>query len=451
MKKILYWILGIIIVILISGAIYLNSVMDIITGYAAKNLCSAIFISERDAKSVEDLDLNFSFIKFAKNTVNYDEKSVTSRFLWGKSKALYRDGFGSVILHKGFTEEQLLKEKFPVSQALDYLKDTVDWPLGDRITVSYPENVNDVALKDIAVNLIDSQKYSGTPFSFLVLYKNYPVIEYYKQGFNQNTRLLSWSMAKSFTNAITGVMTKDGMVDIYQPTGVQEWQNDDRSEININDLLQMQSGLKWNEDYGSSSDVNVMLHKTNDMGLYAIEQPFENRPGAVWYYSSGSANIVCKLLKEKFKIKEQYYDFVTNKLFKRLGFDNVIFEVDLSGTYLGSSYVYATTRDFARFGMLYLNDGIFNGDTILPQGWVNYTTTENADSKGKYGSSFWLNKSKTFLDIPEDAYYCSGHDGQKIFIIPSRDVVMVVLGYSPLPKGLDFNQLMKDVLAQLPN
>lgn len=447
-KKLLFGFIGIFIVALVAGIFYVNSLIQIITGYAAKNLCSAVFISQRDAKSVEQLDLNFFPIQYTENEVDYENKAVISHFLWGSSKAIYREGFGAMILQNA-DEETLKKEIFPVSQTIDFLKDTVDWPLGDRISEDIPKNVDIIELKNIAVQLIDSQSYNGTPFSFMVIYNDIPVMEYYKKGFHKDMRLLSWSMAKSFTNAIAGVMTEKGMLDIHAATGVEAWQKDDRKTITVNDLMQMQSGLEWNEEYGNKSDVNVMLHCVSDMGLYAINKPLKNIPGKEWYYSSGSTNIVCHLMKEKFSSTTEYYDFIINQFFKKVGFNDIIFEIDESGTYLGSSYIYATTRDYARFGLIYLNNGYVNQERLFPEWWVNYTITPAKESKNQYGSFFWLNKDKTFPNIPEDTYYCSGHDGQKIFIIPSREVVIVVLGYSPLPESIDFNRLVKDILEQI--
>jgi len=129
---------------------------------------------------------------------------------------------------------------------------------------------------------------------------------------------------------------------------------------------------------------------------------------------------------------------------------DVVWEADPTGTRVGSSYLYATVRDYARFGMLYLNDGVFNGERILPEGWVKYSTMPASASNGEYGSFFWLNRSKRFPSAPEDMYSCDGHDGQHIFILPTQQLVIVVVGYSPRSKGgMDFDRLIKDVISTL--
>ncbi len=129
---------------------------------------------------------------------------------------------------------------------------------------------------------------------------------------------------------------------------------------------------------------------------------------------------------------------------------DAVFEVDPSGTLVGSSYLYATARDYARFGLLYQNDGVFNGERILPEGWVRYCTNAVPSSNGAYGSLFWLNQGKRLPSVPEDTYSCEGHDGQGIYIIPSKQLVVVVLGYSPRSGGgMDFDRLLKDILSTL--
>ena len=437
-KTILRIVLAVLAAALLVGCLYLNSLLPIITGYAAKNLASDVFVSGREPADVEALDLHFSFIKFTRNKVDFENKTVTSRFLWGKSVAAYRDGYGVTLL-RGKKAAEFQAEKYPLApeaEGPDYLEP------GDSALTS--------RLAPIAKALVDDHAYNGTPFALVVLHEGKVVAERYREGITAQTRLLSWSMAKSFTNALIGIMSGDGMVDIYAPTGIPEWQNDERATITLNDLMQMQSGLEWNEDYGNRSDVNLMLHREKDMGLYAIDKPLEHKPGTFWYYSSGSTNIVMRYLRGKFASDKEFLTYLRERLFAPLGIRNAIFEPDMSGTPVGSSYLYITAREFASLGQLYLDDGVFQGRRILPEGWVAYSVTPAADSKDGYGAFFWLNKDKYWPDIPEDMFNCQGHDGQEVFIIPSKDLVVVVLGYSPKPdRVVDWNALVRDIIAQL--
>ncbi len=439
---------------ILGGGIYLNGLMPIITGYAAKNLASAVFVSGRNAEEVEALDLNFSFIRYTSNTVDSVNKTVTSRFLWGESTAAWSEGYGVTLL-RGTTAEELRAKR----------------PAQNRRTpaVAHPLPAGDSALsarlEPVARAFVDERAYNGHPFAFMVLHKGGVVSQRYGEGIGPDTKLLSWSMAKSFTNAVAGVMAKDSIVDIYAPTGIAEWQDDGRRDITLSDLMQMQSGLEWNEDYGARSDVNIMLHCEQDMGRYAASKPLESKPGTHWYYSSGSTNIVMRYLRGKFTSDEDFHNYLRTHLYAPLGIQDIVFEEDMSGTPVGSSYVYATAADFARFGQMYLDDGCANGERVLPEGWVKYTCTPASDSEGCYGAFFWLNrqnyanntiaekkgsKPDNLPDMPADLFYCNGHDGQRIYVIPSEELVVVVLSYSQKPDNtIDFNRLLRDILSSL--
>ena len=446
-KRILWSVLAILIIGIGYGVYYINSLLPIITGYPAKYLCSAVFVSGREQADVEAMDLHFSFIKYTKSKVDFQDSSVTTSFLWGKSKAIYRKGFGATLL-RGVSEGDLRKIKFPTALATAN-QDTIAWPMGNLMPKK-GSATDTIRLERIAEKLIDDEGYNGHAFAFMVVHKGIPVVEAYQPQFDAQTRFLSWSMAKSFTNTLSGIMVKDGKWDINQPVNLPEWQTDERKNITINNLLQMQSGLRWNEDYGNRSDVTQMLYCENDFAKFTFDQPFAFPAGSHWYYSSGSVNVVNYLMRKTFGNDNEYYQFAQSRLFNKIGMPDAVFEVDASGTQVGSSYIYATARDYARFGMLYLQDGVFNGERILPEGWVKYTTTPASASSGKYGSLFWLNSSRYYPAASEDMYSCNGHDGQQIFIIPSKELVIVLVGYSPKPdRVMKFNDLLGDVLETI--
>ena len=434
-KKILRIVLAVLAAAVIGGCIYINSLMPIITGYAAKNLASDVFVSGRNAADIEALDLNFSFIKFTRNKVDYENKTVTSRFLWGKSTAAWREGYGVTLL-RGKSAEELRAEKFPLAPEPD-----------SAVAAFQTDSLEYARLEPIATALVDELSYGGHPFAFVVLHNGKLVAERYGYGVDAGTRLLSWSMGKSFTNALIGIMSGDGLLDINAPMDIPEWQGDGRKAITLNDLMQMQSGLKWNEDYGSRSDVNLMLHREKDMGLYALSKPLAHEPGTFWYYSSGSTNIVMRYLRGKFSSDAEFLGYIRGRLFEPLGIRNACFEPDMNGTPVGSSYLYVKAMDYARFGQMFLDDGTVGGERILPEGWVDYTMTPASASEGKYGAFFWLNRCKVCPDVPEDMYSCNGHDGQQIYIIPSKGLVVVVCGYSPRSNKVDFNALLSDIIG----
>ncbi|MBP5375080.1 MAG: serine hydrolase [Bacteroidaceae bacterium] len=443
MKRLLRYAIIAFLLAIAGGCIYLNSLLPIITGYAAKNLASAVFVSGREAKDVEALDLNFSFIRFTHNKVDYENKTVTSRFLWRKSTAVYREGCGVTLLC-GATVDQLREQHFPLDVLCGAEQDSTSkaqLPVGDSAVAE--------RLAPIAKAFVSEHAYHGHPLAFVVLHKGGVVAECYDEDIGPDTKLLSWSMAKSFVNALIGIMVKDSLLDIHAPMDIPEWRGDGRKAITLNDLMQMQSGLEWNEDYGARSDVNIMLHCERDMGLFALSKPLEYEPGTHWQYSSGTTNIVMRYLRGRFSSDEAFLRYMHSRLFAPLGIVAPVFEQDMSGTPVGSSYLYATAMDFARFGQLFLDNGCIGNKRILPEGWVDYTRTPAVASEGRYGSFFWLNQCGKFPDVPKDMYYCDGHDGQDIFIFPSHQLVVVVLGFSPKPDNvIDFNALLRDILCQ---
>ncbi|MEY3700541.1 MAG: hypothetical protein RIT16_901, partial [Actinomycetota bacterium] len=256
--------------------------------------------------------------------------------------------------------------------------------------------------------------------------------EIYGKEIHADTTLISWSMAKSITQALVGVAVLDGLLDIDQPTGLAEWSCDDRREITLRHLLEMRSGLSWVEDYvdGENSDVIDMLFGKGkeDTAAYAVSQPLIARPGASWVYSSGTTNIVSRILGNALGDTNGSYQnmlkFMQDRLFVPLGMKAEP-KFDAAGTFVGSSYVYATARDFAKFGELYLRDGMVSGTRILPEGWVDMARSQHsfdADTGLGYGSHWWT------LPGERSSLVAAGYDGQYIMVIPERDLVVVRLG-----------------------
>ena len=266
----------------------------------------------------------------------------------------------------------------------------------------------------------------------LVMHQGEVVSEIYGPDVTAQTTLISWSMAKSMTHALVGIAVQDGILEIDSPTGLPQWAHDGRSEITLRHLLEMRSGLSWVEDYvdGDSSDVIKMLFGTGkeDTAAFAIAQPLVSPPGTSWVYSSGTTNIVARLLGNALgdtpgshvHIKQ----FMQARLFDALGM-SASPKFDAAGTFIGSSYMFATARDFAKFGLLYLCDGICNGVRILPKGWVDYARAQHVFDKETglgYGAHWWT------LPSERNSLVAAGYEGQYIMVIPDRDLVVVRLG-----------------------
>lgn len=433
MKKRILTSLLIIVLVLFTGVLlYMNYLAPGITGYAAKNLASGVFVSGRTQESIEKEDINIFPVRYSKNSVDFEKKEVTSRLLIWKSKTVYNEGLGCTLV-KDLPQEAVEKLDYPDIQLPTADTDTIPWPAGDLLGDSVPAGINIQKLNELLDRVFeDTISYKGT-FAVTVVYKDQIIAERFRPDFNPDTRFLSWSMAKSFTNAMVGTMVKDGLVDISAPLGIEEWEKDDRKNITLNNLMQMNSGLEFNEEYSKLklTDATTMLLKHGDMSGYAISRSLVAEPGTTWSYSSGSSNIIQHYLRSVIGNDEEYLAYPRKALFNKIGMRSAIWEVDASGTFVGSSYLYATMRDYARFGLLYLHNGNWLGEQILPEEWVSYTVTPAGDSGGEYGSLFWLNDSMEFTDLPEDLFYCVGYDGQRIFIIPSENLVVVRTGCTP--------------------
>jgi hypothetical protein len=286
--------------------------------------------------------------------------------------------------------------------------------------------------------------------------------ERYASGFGPGTRLLGWSMTKSVTNALVGVLVGEGRLRVDAPPDVPAWRGggDPRREITVDQLLRMSSGLDWTERYSVGirpSDVIEMLYGRGhlDMAGYASGRGLEVPPGSVWKYSSGTSVLLSAILRSTLNDDAAYRAFPRRGLFDRIGMRSAVLEADAAGTFVGSSYGWATARDWARFGLLYLRDGVWNGDRVLPPGWVDYTRTPApAAPRGEYGAHFWLNAGSSdgsapppLPRAPRDLLYASGHDGQCVSIVPSRDLVVVRLGITPGFWSGPYEEFIANVVA----
>ena len=394
--------------------------------FKAKALCAAVFVSGRDPAVVEREDMGFNpLFKLFHAKINAEEKSVTCSFLGTglyEEKAVYVDKLGAVLLSG--IEEKVIREWKPVmSRSEPANPEEILWPRGEKSPQApLPANINIAKINSAVEKLFveSNPKKKLYTRAVLIVHNGCIIAERYAPGITKDTPLLSWSMAKSFTNAIVGILVRQNRIAIKSPAAVPEWQRveDSRHSITLDQLLRMSSGLEWVEAYAERpiSDVNVMLFLKPDMGAYAASKPLAVKPDTLWRYSSGTTNIICRLIREKIGSREAYWDFPRRELFNKLGMKSAIWGTDATGTFIGSSYLYATARDYARFGLLYLNDGVWQGERILPKGWVGYSITPTpAAPKGEYGAHFWLNSgtdskshNSSLSSVAGGRFFCPG-------------------------------------------
>ncbi|GET24872.1 serine hydrolase [Prolixibacter sp. NT017] len=405
----------------------------IATGYGAKCLASGVFVAHRNADQVIAQDLDYSIVKYTHSKIDYKKKTVTTSFLgMAHQTAVYREGLGCTLVGD-MPESKVRAESHQqlAPQPADPFE--VAWPNGDQLKDTIFPEINYTKLKKAMDDAFDhGDEDLKRTAAVVVVYKNQLVGEEYwtKEGITPETRMWGWSMDKSIINTMLGVLSREGKLDVNEPAPIPEWQNDERKNITVNNLMHMSSGLKWDEDYGNVSDVTVMLYRKGDVYKAAVKAPYGVKPGTQWYYSSGTTNILSGMIRHIIGNDDKYLDFPRKEIFNKIGMRSMLMETDAAGNFVGSSYGYATARDWARFGLLYLNNGVWQGDTIVSPEWVKYTRTPAPASTGNYGAQFWLNRDKSIPDAPEDMFYCDGHRGQRIFIMPSKKLVVVRLGFS---------------------
>ncbi len=336
-------------------------------------------------------------------------------------------------------------------QPQDIAWPTSDWPTGElEATV---DKVRLQTLVDAAFNTASTSPL-GETHALLLVQRGRIVQEHYRPDFDKQTTFPSWSKAKSITHALIGILAREAKIDIHARADVPEWTdpNDPRHNITLDQLLRMSSGLAFREDYTAEapSDVIEMLwgDGKKDVAHFAASFPLEHAPGTHWAYASGTTNIVARCAARALgKSGSAFHDFMVEELFAPLGMKSPVPKFDEAGTFIGSSFCYATARDFARFGMLYLRDGVWEGKRILPEGWVDYARTPTQQTAkmltddGPYGAHWWLERGGP------GSFSANGFEGQYTIVVPDLDLILVRHGKTPLDLGQNVKDWMADVVA----
>ncbi len=430
----------------------------VMAGMAAKTMCSCVYVTGRTPQSVKEKELQvFPGLSSSTIVVNDTDSTVTATVFWKTSKAIFRKGLGCTLLAQR-PEEEVRDQEVIVPVMPTANQDTIVWPAGNKTTDSLLHAVNYASVNEAIDHafLEPDPKHPIHTHAVVIIYKGEIIGERYAEGYNQNSRLMGWSMTKSITNALVGILVKEGKLNVNNPAPVKEWQNDSRNKITLHNLLQASSGLAWSESYfNPSADFHQMFIHSDDKAAYAASRELLHAPGTFFQYSSGTTNIISRIIRQTVG-DDEYYQFPYKNFFYKIGMNHAIMEPDASGTFVASSYSFASARDWARFGLLYLNDGIWNGERILPEGWVKYSVTPVAVAEmGKYGAHWWLNAGdknnvalRKYSGLPTDAFWADGFEEQSVMVIPSRELVIVRLGVSH--HGFNFENLVDRIIKALP-
>ncbi|TDE46739.1 class C beta-lactamase-related serine hydrolase [Flavobacterium rhamnosiphilum] len=430
--------------------------LDLISGFSAKSIASGHFIDNRSQEMIEKGDNDIDMIDLAKNKIEAIGKfAAASVYGLKERKAIYREGLGATLINDDFdiTKPYLVPKRTKLNNNLPFPYGNIE----PKDTVF--SNIDYVKLNAAVANAFDikddsslkgeqAKQIKKRTRSLLVIYKDKIIAEKYDTGFDKNSKLLGWSMTKSITATMFGILEKQRKFDIDDSAPIPEWANDKRKLITTSDLLHMNSGLQWVEDYNTISDATKMLFQAEDMTRVQLEKPAEYKPNMRWNYSSGTTNLLSGILRKQFKTHQEYLDFWYSALIDKIGMNSMVIETDMAGNYVGSSYGWATTRDWSKFGLLYLHKGNWNGEQIFNENWAKYVATPTNRSEGRYGGHFWLNAGGHFPDVPRDMYYCSGFQGQMVAIIPSLDLVIVRMGLKE-ESEFDFNGMLKGIIGSL--
>lgn len=432
------------------GIIYYGSItypkLDLISGFSAKSIASGHFIDHRSMEAIEKGDNDIKMIDLATNKIDENGQFATASVYGLKErKAFYREGLGVTLIDSDFDTSAAYEVPTRTKSNSD-----LPFPYGNQEPKDTVLSSVDYSKLNAAVaNAFDKAgKKDKRTRSVIVIHKDQIIAEKYDTGFNKDSKILGWSMTKSITATMFGILEKQGKYDIYKSAPIVEWQNDKRKNITTNDLLHMNSGLEWEENYSTICDATKMLFQSKNMGRVQLEKPSIFVSNTYWNYSSGTTNLLSYILRNQFKTHQEYLDFWYSALIDKIGMHSLVIETDMTGNYVGSSYGWATTRDWSKFGLLYLHKGNWNGDQILDERWVKYVSTPTATSNGGYGAHFWLNAGGKFPDVPRDMYYCSGFQGQMVAIIPSLDLVIVRMGLKESP-DFDFNAFLKGIIESV--
>jgi CubicO group peptidase (beta-lactamase class C family) len=415
------------------------------SNYTAKIVCSNVFLAERDADEVLRDDVQapgISILRYMKVSVDRDAHVVRAGFFGfiGNGVAVARPGVGCTVVPDG--NVNFAKAVAPSSAAVtpkaegpsQSAQPAQAWPDGETAA----ENTQ------VEKIIADDQLAGPGMRAVVVIDHGRLVAERYGAGFSPKTPLLGWSMSKTVMAGVIGMLVKDGKLTLDQ-TGF--WPaGDPRANIRIADLLAMSSGLHFNESYGAVSDVTSMLYLQSDMAAFAHDQPLEHPVGEAWSYSSGTAVLLSRIMQDA--AGPNSADFIPRRLFQPLGMNSATMEADEHGTLVGSSYMYANAHDWARYGQFLVQDGVWKDQRMLPEGYVAMMATPVKASGGEYGmGQTWLFTANEAVGIPADTFYLSGHDGQTIAVIRSRQMVIVRLGLTPNTTGYSPQPLIKAILS----
>lgn len=469
-------------------------------GYGAHLACSIVFVANRSLASALNTEFWFPPIKFASKIVIDSEKrcAIADSRIWpwvNKSVACWKSRqLGCSLQYDGYHYN--IPEALNMDSSFDMSDKSLPWPHGDTIDDKVQQRAQQGVNMNKIINAVQGH-FNDVRLharAFILIRDGQIIYEKYGDGCNMETPLLGWSMTKSVLNALIGIRIHQGELHLDQPVDLPQWpEGDKRRKVTIREMLRMSDGLDWDEFYEPGYDAPEMLFTSPEVLM--TSRDLRRSPDSLpcFQYSSATANLLSNFLRISFERDElsnphhRYLLFPFKHLFNVLGMKSAVFEADAGGTFIASSFLWAVARDWARFGLLYMNDGVWplkpdqmstqsiKTERLLPKGWVNFTSSETETSNGVYGAHFWLGGrprqkhkqnsdcdklypsrltpsrewlSKTF---PNQTFLAHGYEEQALVMVPSKRVVMVRLGVTNHLINWDKEGFFKNILDSIPD
>lgn len=422
-------VLALLVVALVAVYWYYRPMLLTGTGYAAHNACALKYLQDRE-DAATDLPPN-PLVPYV--TVSYEEQAVTSRVLgvFAPQTAYHTPGFGCTLADE--------RPEMPVAAKVSTTN-----RFAEASTPQTPPALAE-AMEPMFADELNTR-------AVLVVHEGELIAERYAEGWDATVPQLGWSMSKSATHLLVGRAVQEAGIDIDRSGLRQEWATDQRSGITLDHLLKMTPGLSWDETYDLGTPITEMLFKEPDMGGFVASQELEHPPGEFYEYSTGFTNLICRVLVDDL---DAGANLPREMLFQPLGLSSAVWETDATGAPACGSYMWATPSDWAALGQFALDDGVVDGERLLPEGWMAEALTpidQATDEEWGYGRSWWLNTradgSVSDPTLPADVFSARGHDGQFIYVSPHHDLVVVRMGFTPNSdsKSMGVDQFVADAI-----
>lgn len=401
---------------------YIANAPEVATGIGARLACSMHFVmGQNEAQIADDIKVYSPILSYLTYEFDEENKTASAQIAGIKRTATWQPKMGCAMTYDGHERTQIEWPRMYTQKAA--------WPQGYEV-----ETIDSGLQAKLDTMLATDNELGMDTRALLVVHKGQIVAEAYAEGYNEDSLFLGWSMAKSVTSLLTGWMVQQGKMNVLEMGLFPQWQHDERRTISIMNLLQMTDGLAYDETYKPGETAPAMLFQAADPVQYMVNLPLRHTPGEHYNYSSGSTNLLMHLIQQRLGKGDPNaaVNIMAHDFFRPLGIKSFVFESNNQGVLMGSSYMYANARDWAKIGQLMLNEGHLNNFYVVTPEWIRESTQPNASANQQnFGYNWWLNQPQIrWPSLAPTAYSAKGNREQRIMVLPDNELVVVRLGWS---------------------